>query len=260
MHLLENYFLRISIFTLFFALIGLFISIWFTRLLHKKKWLKRKPKAYHYGIKLVYPYTFAVSLYFLSIIGLIQGVKSSIKNDANTLGTVVYENTVALSFENDSSKNEALKSLATAVKSIQATNKASKVMMQRIAQELHFESKLLESSKNVTANFIIKHFGDEIFARTLYYTLMLTPKNDFVEFEMNYDEYEKAINNLLALDASQIEASLIENIGIAMYKVIKPQLNGIIITQVLIWVVLMALPFIEIILYKKLTKNQEKVA
>lgn len=258
LHFLEHYFLRISLFAVLFILIGLFVSIWYSRLFYKKNWLSRKPKAYNYGIKLVYPYIFSITIYFFIIIGLSQGVKSAIKHDANTLGSIIYENSIALSFENDSSKEETLNKLATVVKSVQDANMASKILLTKIAEETHFESKLFESTKNVTANFLIKHFGDEIFARTLYYTLMLTPKNDFVELEMNYEEFEKGIKNLMALDASQIEASIIENIGISIYKVIKPQLNGIIISQLLIWALFMALPLIETALYKKVKAHQEK--
>lgn len=255
-HLLEHYLLRICLYAALFVGLAFIISVLLTRFIHKRKLLQRQPKLYHYGIKLIYPYIFLISIYFFALTGLGFGFKSALKLDSNNLGELVYDNSMALSFENDSSKKATLNHLAEMVKTLQQTQSDTKVKLKEVAQLVEFKSKLLEKTKDATVSFLVSQYGDEIFTRMLYATLLLAPNNDFVELEMSYKDFNKAISNLLLLDADDIEQSIKESIGVAIFKVLRPQFNAFILSQLFVWLLLMSLPFVEILIYRKYRRKK----
>lgn len=251
---LKNYPLKIILFCLLFLVLGLLISSFLVIILKKYKALSRSQKYYNWFVKLYIPAIFIVNIVFSLKIGLFCGVYSALKKDSYSISEQVYNSSTYYIFKDNRSKKVFIEDLRKAVKDLSQKNNNAKVKVIDIAKAYHFKNDMIDLPKNWMASMFVNRYGDKIYSFIIYGILDSVP-NGGITNELSYGEFNTISEKLVVLNPENIEKSIVQKIQNLFLMILKSQFTTILKGILLIWVLLMSIPWFEFWIYTLLMKK-----
>ncbi|WP_336734188.1 hypothetical protein, partial [Chryseobacterium sp. VD8] len=247
-YVLKNYPLKIVLFCFLFLVLGLLISSFLVIILKKYKALSRRQKYYNWFVKLYIPAIFIVNIVFSLKIGLFCGVYSALKKDSYSISEQVYNSSTYYIFKDNRSKKVFIEDLRKAVKDLSQKNNNAKVKVIDIAKAYHIKNDMIDLPKNWMASMFVNRYGDKIYSFIIYGILDSVP-NGGITNELSYGEFDAISEKLVVLNPENIEKSIVQKIQNLFLMILKSQFKTILKGILLIWVLLMCIPWFEFWIY-----------
>lgn len=250
-HLLGHYLLILLLYVVLFGFLALAISVLQFYVVHRYKLLKRQHRTYHWAIKTVYPYLLCVNLYFIVSIGVAFGCRNALQKDLFNIGYIIYKPTAQYLLKDRVQKDELVDGLRDGILELQKQNQMVKDSLVQLSEKVKIKYGVVNTAKNGLAKILIEQYGDEIYSRAFYASAFLGTDGK-IEEAMTYEEFDEALEYLLSIEPNELEKIIIENLGKGVTSLIRPQINSVILTYFLLWLLMIALPAIEMVVYRKL--------
>ncbi|KQT24471.1 hypothetical protein ASG22_10730 [Chryseobacterium sp. Leaf405] len=257
LYVVKNYPLKIILYSTIFLVFGFVISFILIFSLRKVNAISREHKYYNWLVKLYIPLILIVNIIFSLKIGLFVGVYKSLKQDSYVISEQVYISSSQYIFKDQQSKAEFVADLKTIVSALSQNNKNIKFQIVDIAKVYDTKYKLMNKPKNWLASLFADKYGDRIHTLILYEILNSIP-NVEVTRDLSYEEFDTITQKLLQLNPDDLEKSIVEKIQNLFLMVLKSQFKVILKGILLIWGLLMLIPWIEFWMYKYVMKRRMK--
>lgn len=257
LYVIKNYPLKIILFCSICLLLSFFVSIILTLILRKFKAISREQKYYNWLVKLYIPVIFVINIIFSLKIGLFWGVYEALKKDSYNISTQVYNSSSQYIFKDEKSKAEFITEVRSIVSDLSQNNKNVKVQIVDIAKAYDTKHNVVDKPKNWLASLFADKYGDRIHTLILYGALNSIPHAD-ISKDLSYEEFDKLTQQLLQLNPDDLEKSIVEKIQNLFLMVLKSQFKTIVNGILIIWGLLMLIPWIEFWIYKLVMKRRKK--
>lgn len=234
-----------------FLFIGLFLSITFLIILQKKKVFKRIPRYYNWIVKLYIPLLIAGFLYFFGHIGFIRGVYKILDKESETIVAGVYNNILELSFDSEESKNELVTKLQESAIEFRDGSDSMTISLKAIATEHNTGHSLVDGGKDKVATFVIDTYGDNVYKLTLYGMLNVAGPHINLNESLSYEEFSTAMDFLLEVGHKDIEQAIKDKLTIGLESLFYSQYKSFVWSYVILILIMMGIPLIEFLIYKK---------
>ncbi|MFZ4931710.1 hypothetical protein [Chryseobacterium sp. Mn2064] len=251
----KHYPLMIILYILLCVILGMGVSVILAFIFRKYKVTSREQKYYNWAVKLYLPTLFIINIIFSFKIGLFWGCYEALKKDSYNLSSQVYHAGSSLIFENDHSKKEFIGDLKSIVTELSRNNQNIKVQVKDIVKVYDTKYEALDEPKNWLVSLFAEKYGDKIHTLIVYGILNSVPHINISE-SISYREFDKITNQLVMLDSHDIEHSLVQKIQNLFLIVLKSQFKPIIRGILMIWGLLMLIPWLELSIYKFVMKRK----
>ncbi|MGH1518550.1 hypothetical protein [Chryseobacterium sp. JK1] len=255
----KHYPLMIILYILLCVILGMGVSIILAFIFRKYKVISREQKYYNWAVKLYLPTLLIINIIFSLKIGLFWGCYEALKNDSYNLSSQVYHTSSSLIFENEHSKKEFIGDLRSIVTELSHNNQNIKVQVKDIVKAYDTKYQVIDRPKNWLVSLFIEKYGDKIHTLIVYGMLNSVPHINISE-SISYKEFDKITNQLAMLDSQDIESSLVQKIQNLFLIVLKSQFKTIVKGMLMIWGLLMFIPWIEVSIYKFVMKRKRSKA
>ncbi|UKB83963.1 hypothetical protein LF887_23695 [Chryseobacterium sp. MEBOG06] len=256
LYVVKHYPLTIILYVLLCFVIGIAVSIILTLAFRKYKVTSREHKYYNWIVKLYFPTLFVINIIFSLKIGLFWGVYEALKKESHNISSQVYHAGSSYIFKDEQSKKEFIGDLRTIVTGLSQNNQDLKVQVKDIVKAYDIKNKVIDQPKNWIASLFAEKYIDRIHTIVLYGMMSAVPHVSISE-SLSYKEFDKLADKLVMLDSKNIEESLIEKIQNLFLMVLKSQFKPIIKGVLLIWGLLMLIPWIELVIYRFIMKRKQ---
>lgn len=251
----KHYPLTIILYILLCVILGMGISIILALIFKKYKVISREQKYYNWAVKLYLPTLFIINIIFSVKIGLFWGSYEALKKDSYNLSSQVYHAGSSYIFKNDQSKKEFVGQLQSIVTELSRNNQNIKVQVQDIVKAYDTKYQTIDQPKNWLVSLFAEKYGNRIHTLVVYGILDAVPSVNISE-SLSYKEFDKITDQLVILDPNDIENSLIQKIQNLFLMVLKSQFKPIIKGILMIWGLLMLIPWMELSIYKFVMKRK----
>lgn len=260
-YILKNYLSEVVIYIVAFCALGLLLSAILTFVLFKFKFLNRNNKYYHWATRLIYvPGIFIVNTIFSFQLGVVNGGYKALLKDSPNISNQIYEQSVVRFVEDQEERKALIKQAQTYILDLQASNKSMKISLSDLVKNSKVNIKPIDQTKDKIANYYIQKYGDKIHALATYAMLKaamarVAPHANSLD-EMSFEEFEQALQFVLSLDAADVEKSIVNKINEWVNQLLGVQFKSIISGIVLIWILILLIPFVEYFIYKMVQKKR----
>ncbi|QCE40056.1 hypothetical protein [Psychroserpens sp. NJDZ02] len=239
--------------TLIFLFFGFILSIFYIIILNKKKVLTRNPKYYNWAVKVYIPTLIVGFLFVFGYTGFITGVYKVMNKEKETIVSSVYNHVLKLSFESENSKNEFIVNLQISAIVVKGGSKVLLASLKKTTSEYNSGYSIIDDNKNKLANYLIDKYADDIYKIVIYGMLDATgaKANINIEEELTYDDFSTGMDLLLDLDYKDIEQGIKDKLLIWFDDLLYKQYKSLLYTQLILLLIIMSLPLIEFLIYKK---------
>lgn len=252
---IKNYPLKIILYTTICLFIGIIISISKVLVFKRFKLISRQQKYYNILVKLYIPAVFIVNIIFSIKIGLFWGAYQALKKDSYSISEQVYRTSSYYIFKDNTSKAAFITGLKAIVSDLSKNNNNIKVGIVDIAKAYDTQYKGIDQPKNWLSHLFADRYGDRIHTLVLYGMLNAVPNTDITD-GISYKEFDRLADQLTNLDPKNLEHSITEKIQNLFLYILKAQFKTIIKGILLIWGILMLLPWVEFWTYTLLMKRK----
>lgn len=254
LYIIKNYPLTIITYCSGCLVAGLFISVLLTLFMRKYKAFSRKQKYYNWLVKLYIPAIFMINIIFSLKVGLFWGSYEALKKDSYAISSQVYHSSMGSVFTDPRERIEFIEGVRSVVSEVNRNNKNMKIRIGDIVQAYNTKYKLLDQPKNRIASWLAAQYGDQINSMVLYGILNAVP-NTKMTGDLSYHEFDTIMKKLLVLNPQDIENSIVEKIQNLFLMVLKTQFKTIAEGLVIIWIILMIIPWVEFWIYTAVMKK-----
>ena len=239
--------------TLIFLFFGFILSIFYIIILNKKKVLTRNPKYYNWAVKVYIPTLIVGFLFVFGYTGFITGVYKVMNKEKETIVSSVYNHVLKLSFESENSKNEFIVNLQISAIVVKGGSKVLLASLKKTTSEYNSGYSIIDDNKNKLANYLIDKYADDIYKIVIYGMLDAAgaKANINIEEELTYDDFSTGMDLLLDLDYKDIEQGIKDKLLIWFDDLLYKQYKSLLYTQLILLLIIMSLPLIEFLIYKK---------
>ncbi len=256
-YVVKNYPFKIILFCSICLVFGFIISLIFTLILRKYKIISREQKYYNWLVKLYIPVIFVVNIMFSLKIGLFWGVYEALKKDSYSISEQVYNSSSQYIFKDEKSKVEFIADLRSIVSDLSQNKKNVKVDIVEVAKVYDTKYKVINKPKNWLVSLFAEKYGERIHTLILYGMLNSIPHTDITK-DLSYSEFDKLSEKLIELNPDNLEKSIVEKIQNLFLLVLKSQFKVILKGIIIIWGLLMLIPWLEFWIYKYVMKRRMK--
>jgi hypothetical protein len=256
-YVIKNYPGKIILYSTMFLVLGFVISFILIFSLRKFKAISRGHKYYNWLVKLYIPLIIIINIIFSLKIGLFFGVYKALQKDSYTISEQVYNSSTQYIFKDKQSKVKFISDLKLIVSELSQNNKNVKIQLVDIVKAYDIKYKVVNKPKNWLASAFADKYGDRIHTLVLYGVLNSIPHVDITK-DLSYEEFDKVTQQLLQLNPENLEKSLVEKIQNLFLMILKSQFKAIIKGILLIWALLMLIPWLEFWIYKYVMKRKMK--
>uniref|UniRef100_A0AAU6WR47 Uncharacterized protein n=2 Tax=Chryseobacterium TaxID=59732 RepID=A0AAU6WR47_9FLAO len=113
---------------------------------------------------------------------------------------------------------------------------------------------MINQPKNRMASWLMNRYGDRINTVIIYGILNSIPDVE-VTGDLSYREFDKITKQLLVLNPDDIEKSITEKIQNLLLIALQSQLKSMAGSLLMIWVILMLIPWLEFWIYTYMMKR-----
>lgn len=253
---IKNYPLKIVVYTAICFFIGLLFSITKILVFKKYKVISRKHKYYNLFVKLYIPAVFIITMIFSVKIGLFWGAYEAVKKDSYPISKQVYQTSSYYIFKDDTSKAVFISDLKSIVSELSRDNTKAKVEIVDIVKAYDLKYKAVNSPKNWLAKMFVDRYGDKIHTLVVYGLLDAIPGTHVSE-SISYHEFDTLAGELTRLNVEHMEHSIIEKIQHLFLYILKTQFRTLIKGFLIIWALLMLVPWVEFGIYTYMMKRKK---
>lgn len=257
LYVIKNYPFKIIFYSTIFLVLGFVISLILILVLRKYKVISREQKYYNWFVKLYIPTIFVINIIFSLKIGLLFGVYEALKKDSYAISEQVYYSSAQYIFKDKNSRIEFIKDVKVIVSELSQNNKNVKIQIVDIAKAYDTKHNIVDKPKNWLASLFADKYGNRIHTLVLYGMLNSIPHANVTK-DLSYEEFDNLTQKLLQLNQDNLEKSVIEKIQNLFLLVLKSQFKTIIKGILIIWGLLMLIPWIEFGIYKYVMKRRIK--
>lgn len=254
--IIKNYPLKIVAYTAVCLFIGLVFSITKILVFKKYKVISRQHKYYNLLVKLYIPAVFIITMIFSIKIGLFWGAYEAVKKDSYSISKQVYQTSSYYLFKDDTSKAVFISDLKSIVSELSRNNTNAKVEVADIVKAYNLKYKAADSPKNWLAKIFVDRYGDKIHTMVVYEMLNAIPGTHVSE-SISYHEFDTLAGELTRLDVGNMEYSIIEKIQHLFLYILKSQFRTLINGTLIIWAMLMLIPWVEFGIYTYMMKRKK---
>lgn len=255
LYIIKNYPFKIIFYTSITLTLGIILCIIFTLVLRKYKAISREQKYYNWLVKLYVPAVFIINIIFSLKIGVFWGSYEALKKDSFTISEQVYKTSSYYVFKDAQTKTNFFTEIQSVISDLSKGNKELKINIVDIAKAYDTKYKVIDTPKNWLASTFAEKYGDRIHTLGLYTMLNATPHANISE-SISYKEFDLLIRELTKLDSNDVEKSIIQKIQSLFLNILKSQFKSIIQGVLIIWGILMLIPWIEFWIYKYIMKRK----
>lgn len=255
LYIIKMYPMKIFTNVLFAIIVSLLISFVYLYFFRKFKGFFRENKWYRRSVKLYIPLVIIVNLLFAAKFGLIRGIYKGLEKDSYSICKQVYDTGSQQFFANDTEKQKTLLAVQSMAKELSESNKDLKVNIVDFAKSYNTKVGVVDKPKNWIAAKFADKYGDRIHTLALYGMLSAVPHANVSE-TMSYEDFHAVITQLLQMNPQDIEKSIISKIQVFFLDLLKSQYSSIIKGILLIWALLILIPWAELFIYKYVMKRK----
>lgn len=252
---IKNYPLKIVAYTAICLFIGLVFSTTKILVFKKYKVISRQHRYYNLFVKLYIPAVFIITMIFSLKIGLFWGVYEAVKKDSYPISKQVYQTSSYYIFKEDTSKAVFISDLKSIVSELSKDNTKAKVEIVDIVKAYDLKYKAVDTPKNWLAKMFVDRYGDKIHTLVVYGMLNAVPGTHVSE-SISYHEFDRLAGELTRLDVEHMEHSIIEKIQHLFLYILKYQFRALIKGALIIWALLMLIPWVEFVIYTCIMKRK----
>ncbi len=229
---------------LIFTALGLLIAIVLLVVMGKKKVLTRANKIYNIIVKVVYiPLIVITSLYVFSVIGMSTGIYRIFSVESPRIINGIYDLTIDKIFSTEEDKEVFLIKMKDIIgKAKEKNEEFSNQLKDNLSQKM--------SNKNIDrfSNYIVDKYNEQIYSAVLYGLFYATD----IKFDkkLNYSDFENVLDILMKIKVVKIEKSIKFTLTDKLQRLFNSQYYSLISAKLMIWFFLIAIPFVEFIIYK----------
>ncbi|GAA5091661.1 hypothetical protein GCM10023210_19430 [Chryseobacterium ginsengisoli] len=257
LYVIKNYPFKIILYSTIFLVLGFVVSLILILVLRKYKVISREQKYYNWFVKLYIPTIFVINIIFSLKIGLFFGVYEALKKDSYAISEQVYDSSAQYIFKDKNSRIEFIKDVKVIVSELSQNNKNVKIQIVDIAKAYDTKHNVVDKPKNWLVSLFADKYGDRIHTLVLYGMLNSIPHADVTK-DLSYEEFDNLTQKLLQLNPDDLEKSVVEKIQNLFLMVLKSQFKTIVKGILIIWGLLMLIPWIEFGIYKYVMKRRIK--
>jgi len=227
-----------------FLIVGILISIFLVVIFKKKNILSRKNRIYTLIIRTIYiPGIIIAGLVFCFQIGFIRGVYKIIKKENPQITNGIYMGTVGQLVATDKDKDafvEEMKSLA--YKAQQSNTEFTYALSNGISKQ----------TKNAEINsfsaYVVKKYNEEVYSAVLFGFCYAAD----IKFDkkLNYSDFENVLDIIKKTDRVKVEKSIKFAMGMKLHKLFYKQYISAITSIIISWLLVLAIPLVEFLIYK----------
>ncbi|GEN75589.1 hypothetical protein [Chryseobacterium hagamense] len=257
LYIIRNYPLTILLYCLVCFVAGLLISLMLTLIMRKYNAFYRTPKYYNWLVKLYIPAIFIINGLVSLQLGLFWGSYEALKKDSFSISSQIYSSGVGAVFKDQKAKAEFIGGVRTVVSEISRNNENTKIKITDLVRAYDTKYGIINQPKNRMASWLMDQYGDRINTMVVYGILNSIP-NVEVTGDLSYREFDKITKQLLVLDPDDIEKSIVEKIRNFYLMILKSQFKTLAGSLMMLWFILMLIPWLEFWIYTYVTKRITK--
>lgn len=257
LYIIKNYPLTIFLYCAVCFIAGLLMSLILTLLMRKYKAFSRVPKYYNWLVKLYIPAIFIVNSIISLQLGLFWGSYEALKKDSFSISSQIYASGVGSVFKDQNAKAEFVGGVRAAVSEINRNNEEAKIKITDLIRAYDTKYGMINQPKNRMASWLMNQYGDRINTVVVYGILNSIP-NVEVTGDLSYHEFDTITKQLLVLNPDDIEKSIIEKLQNLLLMVIKSQFKTMVGSLLMLWGILMIIPWLEFWIYTYMVKRMTK--
>lgn len=236
---------RIILNVIGFSLLGVLVATLLIIIFFRTKVFTRKNTVYKIIIRIIYiPFIAFITIYFFGNFGFVFGVYKVASAENEHLVETAYGLTVDSYFTSEASKKAFLKELTSMAND--AENSVS-----GFANDL--EKKVRDKPKTDEEEGLLagafKSYKHEIYKVTLK-GLFSAVGMEF-DTHTDYAEFQSAVKSLYDMDVRKIEYAIKKSLEVKIQDFIDKQYYTAIFSLFLFWLLLIAIPFVEFLIYKQ---------
>ncbi|WP_294221591.1 hypothetical protein [uncultured Chryseobacterium sp.] len=254
LYIIKNYPLTILLYCMVCFIAGLLISLVLILVMKKCKAFSRIPKYYNWLVKLYIPAIFTINSIVSLQLGLFWGSYETIKKDSFSISSQIYSSGVGSVFKDQNAKAEFIGGVRTVVSEINRNNEKAKIKITDLVRAYDTKYGMINQPKNRMASWLMNRYGDRINTVIIYGILNSIPDVE-VTGDLSYREFDKITKQLLVLNPDDIEKSITEKIQNLLLIALQSQLKSIAGSLLMIWVILMLIPWLEFWIYTYMMKR-----
>lgn len=252
---IKNYPLKIALYTTICLFLGFVFSISKILVFKRFRLISRQQKYYNILVKLYIPAVFIINIIFSIKVGLCWGAYEALKKDSYPISEQVYTTSSYYIFKDHASKTVFIADLTSIVSDLSKNNNNVKVGIVDIAKAYDTKYKAVDQPKNWLAHLFSDKYGERIHTLVVYSMLSAVPHTEITD-PISYKEFDRLADQLTKLDAENLEHSIVQKIQNLFLSILKSQFKMVIKGILLLWAVLMLLPWVEFGIYSYIMKRK----
>lgn len=254
LYIIKSYPLAILLYCTGCFIAGLLISLLLTRIMRKYKAFSREPKYYNWLVKLYIPAIFIINSIISLQLGLFWGSYEALKKDSFSIASQIYSSGTGSVFKDQDAKAEFIGGVRAFVLEVNRNNENAKIKITDLIKAYDIRYGMINQPKNRMASWFMNKYGDRINTVVVYGILNSIP-NVQVTGDLSYHEFDQITKQLLVLNPDDIEKSIIEKLQNLLLMVLKSQFKTLAGGLLMVWAILMMIPWLEFWIYKYLMKK-----
>lgn len=241
---------RIIVNIIGFAFMGLIVSVVLLIVMFRKKAMTRSQTAYQIIIRIIYiPLIVFACLYNFGNLGFIRGVYQVVSAENPTMVDGIYNISVNQFFASNKQKDAFVQSLKM---TLQETESSGLSFVDSFEQKLSGK----QEGKGFT-RAIVSLYHQEIY-KAIINGVFYAVDAQF-NTETDHESLDKAIEVLYSTDRVRIEKAVKTTLGNKLQQMTDSHYHAALVSNLLVWIMLMSIPFIELIIYKQIMKRQQEI-
>jgi hypothetical protein len=245
---------------LLFLIIGLIISIVLNVYLYKKNFFTRDRTHYNWIVKLWIPYLVLVCLYFFGMFGLFYSGHFVLERENKNITASIYAKTIGPKFSSEKNKTAFLNSLQELSNvSEEASKSLTKSLVLNI-QKNNSGMAAVDNFKNSSCSYLYQKYEAEIYSATMYGLIKAVDNQVGVANikKVDYSDFKSILKKLDKVKPEQIEKSIQSEISLKIKTILNYFYKAIMKHEALFFLLFLAFPFIEYLIYLKFVKRKIK--
>lgn len=240
---------RIIMSIISFSLLGILISTVLLIIMFRKKIMTRSNSAYQIIIRIIYiPMIVIICIYSFGNLGFIRGVYQVVSAENKDMVNGIYGLTVNQYFGTDREKDLFIKEMKTTLLEVEASGLS---FMDSFEEKMKV-SDAVNSTPGIVSS-IVSIYRKEIYKAAIN-GVFYAADSQF-NTETDHESLNKTIDMLYVTDREKIENAIKHSLEEKLQEMIDGHYHSALISNFLLWLILLSVPFIEFMIYRLSVKK-----
>jgi hypothetical protein len=239
-----------------FLILGLVMSIFLNRYLYKKNLFTRDRKYYNWIAKLWIPYIVIVCLYFFGMFGLLYGSRAILTNENKSITASLYSHSLGTTFSTEAEKKAFLSSVQSLSNSSEDASQSMTKTLADYIKKSNTGMASVDHFKDASSSFLLQKYESEVYSACVFGCMKAVDSKADMHTVKNvgYAEFKSLLKKLDQIEPQKIEQSIQAEMGRKLQKAINLIYNEIMKHEIFFFLLFLAFPFIEFLIYVKFVK------